>query len=161
MAARCRRVLLRWVADSTVHTVSQSLFGLQPGTTYHYRLVAHVGASTADGPDQTFMTTPISATVTTGRVAGVSATGAVVFGTVNPGGVPTSFYVDYGTDTSYGQSAPLTQASVGSDSRTHLVTEELTGLRPDDTYHYRVVAIVGGFTVNGADKTFKTRALTP
>ena len=34
------------------------LFGLTPGTTYHYRLVASNGTVTTDGADQTFTTRP-------------------------------------------------------------------------------------------------------
>ena len=36
--------------------VSQALTGLQPGTTYHYRLVVSSSAGTADGQDRTFAT---------------------------------------------------------------------------------------------------------
>ena len=40
----------------TSHPVSHSVTGLQPATTYHYRLVASNAKGTTKGPDQTFTT---------------------------------------------------------------------------------------------------------
>ena len=40
----------------TPRTVSRPIAGLQPGTTYHYRLVATNAAGTTNGPDRTFDT---------------------------------------------------------------------------------------------------------
>jgi hypothetical protein len=37
--------------------IQQPVYGLQPGTTYHYRIVAHNQAGTVHGADQTFTTT--------------------------------------------------------------------------------------------------------
>ncbi|MGC1853486.1 MAG: hypothetical protein WA687_13735, partial [Solirubrobacterales bacterium] len=43
-------------SDSSLHTVSRLLGGLQPGTTYHYRVVATNGDGTTPGPDRTLTT---------------------------------------------------------------------------------------------------------
>jgi len=40
----------------TPRTVSRSISGLQPGTTYHFRLVARNPAGVTEGPDRTFVT---------------------------------------------------------------------------------------------------------
>ena len=40
----------------TASTAQAQLTGLQPGTTYHYRVVATNAIDTSDGPDQTFTT---------------------------------------------------------------------------------------------------------
>ncbi|MGC1853298.1 MAG: hypothetical protein WA687_12750 [Solirubrobacterales bacterium] len=43
-------------SDSSLHTVSRLLEGLQPGTTYHYRVVATNGDGATPGPDRTLTT---------------------------------------------------------------------------------------------------------
>jgi hypothetical protein len=43
-------------SDSSQHTVSNALGGLQPGTTYHYRVVATNSVAENLGPDQVFKT---------------------------------------------------------------------------------------------------------
>lgn len=55
--------------------LSQSLAGLQPGTTYHYRIVAVNSAGTANGKDRTFKTASVPLSV---QIAGVP--NPVVFG---------------------------------------------------------------------------------
>jgi hypothetical protein len=55
--------------------LSQSVAGLQPGTTYHYRIVAVNSAGTANGKDRTFKTASVPLSV---QIAGVP--NPVVFG---------------------------------------------------------------------------------
>jgi hypothetical protein len=43
-------------SDSAVHTVSALLEGLQPGTTYHFRVLATNSDALNEGPDRTFAT---------------------------------------------------------------------------------------------------------
>ncbi len=45
-------------SDTSIHPVSADLSGLQPSTTYHFRLVASNEYGTTRGPDQTFTTGP-------------------------------------------------------------------------------------------------------
>lgn len=44
---------------NTAASVSATITGLEPGKTYHYRLVASAGANTGTGSDQTFETVPV------------------------------------------------------------------------------------------------------
>jgi hypothetical protein len=55
--------------------LSQSVAGLQPGTTYHYRIVAVNSSGTANGKDRTFKTASVPLSV---QIAGVP--NPVVFG---------------------------------------------------------------------------------
>jgi hypothetical protein len=47
-------------SDNTSHAVAQTIAGLAPGATYHYRLVATNPSGTVNGTDQTFTTLPAS-----------------------------------------------------------------------------------------------------
>ena len=93
---------------------------------------------------------------TTGPVTAVGPTTATVGGTVNPGGQATTWYVEYGTSTSYG--SKTANVSAGSGTANTAVSANLTGLTPGTTYHYRVVATNSAGTARGADGIFSTSA---
>ena len=77
--------------------------------------------------------------VTTGQASAIGATGATIAGTVNPEGLETSYVFEYGTaPTSLTSSTPTAQAGAGSTAVP--VTAVLSGLTPNDTYYYALVA---------------------
>ena len=92
--------------------------------------------------------------------------GAAVAGSVNPEGIPTQAFFQYGLDPSqrgpgastvlYDQSTP--PQPVGSDATDHSVTASLTGLIPGALYHVRLVATSNAGTTFGQDQTFTTAA---
>jgi hypothetical protein len=92
----------------------------------------------------------------TGPVTSVGPTTATATGTVNPNGQATTWYVDYGTSTSYG--SKTSNVSVGSGTANIAVSASITGLTPGTTYHYRVVATNSSGTARGADGIFTTSA---
>ena len=149
---------------TTAASVSQSLTGLTPGTTYHYRLVAtNSGGQTAAGQDATFTTTgtpptPVTPpTVKTSPATNANAHGATVNGTVNPHGSGVTVYFEFGLTRFYGvQTNPI---AVPSGNKTNNAKATLNGLQANQTYHYRIVAKDrNGNTVVGADATFRTGA---
>ncbi len=82
--------------------------------------------------------------VTTGGVSSLHATSATLNGTVNPDGIQLSdCRFEYGSDSSYGQSAPCVPAagSIPVDSSEHPVSASLTGLTTGGSYHFRLVAV--------------------
>lgn len=93
-------------------------------------------------------------TVSTGPATAVGSTTATVGGTVAPGGRSTTWYVEYGTSTSYG--SRTTSTSAGSGTAAGSVTATLSGLRAGTTYHYRLVAVNGDGTSRGGDAVFTT-----
>jgi hypothetical protein len=92
----------------------------------------------------------------TGPVTSVGPTTATATGTVNPNGQATSWYVEYGTSTSYG--TKTANVSAGSGTANAGVSASLTGLTAGTTYHYRVVATNSSGTARGSDGIFTTSA---
>ncbi len=90
----------------------------------------------------------------TGPVTSVGPSTATVTGTVNPNGLATTWYFEYGTTTSYG--TKTANVSAGSGTANTGVSANLTGLTPGTTYHYRVVATNSSGTARGADGIFTT-----
>src|SRR4051812_23682586 len=82
--------------------------------------------------------------VTTGGAAQVTITTATLTGTVNPGGVATSYYFQYGTTTAYGSRTPSTGA--GGGTANVAAAAQIGGLGPNTKYHYRLVAHSAGGT---------------
>ncbi len=127
--------------------------GLEPGTTYHYRIVAWNGEGSTTGADNTVTTTgPVEAA--TGAATGVGETEATLNGTVNPRGYDSKYYFQYGETTSYGSSTP--EGDAGSGSSPVAERAIVSGLLPGTTYHYRLVATSGGVTSYGGDQTYAT-----
>jgi sugar lactone lactonase YvrE len=134
--------------------VSAKVEGLTPGATYHYRLDVSNKNGTGNSPDATFTLFPV---VGGESFSGVGSSSAVLHAAVEPGGVPTSYFFDYGTSTQYGSRTP--SESAGASSDTVAVSAPLEGLSPDTTYHFRVVATSADGTERGADASFSTFAL--
>jgi alpha-tubulin suppressor-like RCC1 family protein len=148
---------------TTVH-VSSAITGLQPGTTYHYRIIADSATGTSAGADTTFTTSgsppPPPPTVTTEGASGLGAHKATVEGKVNPNGLDTHYYFEYGPNKSlFEKDAPaLPGSDAGSGSVPVHVGIGVTELAPYTTYYYRLVASNSTGTSYGAEKEFTTAA---
>jgi hypothetical protein len=96
----------------------------------------------------------IAPQASTGGVANVTASGAVLKGTVNPRGRETAYYFQYGPAKRYDYA---TQAiNVGSGTRTLGVSVAIASLAANTAYHYRIVAAGTGGGAIGADRSFTT-----
>lgn len=96
-------------------------------------------------------------TATTGQATNVTATSATLNAIVNPNGLKTSVYFEWGTTPLYGN-ATLPQP-VGSGMEDVNVSAELTGLSPSTTYYFRVVATNSAGTTHGLVSSFRTLPL--
>ena len=148
-------------AGTSSTNASDTVSGLSPSTTYHYRIVATNASGPAQGGDMTFTTgsAPQKPTVTTSAATLVTAVTAQANGTVNAHGQTTTFVVQYGKTTSYGAQTPV--QAVGAGTTAQSVTAALAGLTPGTTYHFRVVASNASGTTNGSGKSFKTTGTAP
>ncbi len=152
------------ISDSkTVDMVGSAQFvsnlsELNPGSTYHVRAYATNSVGTAYGADLSFVTLGQPPTSVTLQVCCTSSRGATLNGTVNPNNLPTTVTFEYGINTNYGSTINSSQNIITGNQCTS-VSAVLTGLNPETTYHFRVVAVNSLGTFYGNDCTFTTPAL--
>jgi hypothetical protein len=99
-----------------------------------------------------------SPAVTTTAATEIGDTEAGLNAIIDPEGRSTTYQFEYGTTTSYGSKAPASPISAGSGTEPGNFGTGASGLTPNTTYHYRVVATNSVGTSYGADKTFTTTA---
>jgi glutamine amidotransferase-like uncharacterized protein len=97
--------------------------------------------------------------VATGSASSVTCNSATLNGTVNPQGLSTSYFFEYGTTASYGSAT--TEMDVGSGTEEVSASAGVTGLNEQTTYHFRLVATNSGGTSYGDDATFTTTTTPP
>ncbi len=139
-------------------TVSQTLTGLAPDTTYHFALSAtNFGGGESASPDATFTTRPlVPPLVSTSAAEALGQTSATLTGSVDPEGLPSTYRFEYGTSTGYGSTWPVLQVYAGSASASQMVAIGVPNLSPGTSYHYRLVASNEDGTTYGADESFTT-----
>jgi hypothetical protein len=138
--------------------VSVPVSGLKPGLTYHYRLVVVNSKGTSFGSDRAVTTAPAVKGVTSEAATSVHRTDATLNGTLDPDGLPTTYYFEWGRSRRYGSvSAAPPGTSLGDTSAGPKHLSALAeGLKPETTYHFRIVAVNATGTTFGNDLTFTT-----
>src|SRR5262249_31228212 len=100
---------------NTVQAISANISGLSASTKYHFRIVAHNVGGIAYGSDRIFTT--LSATgppvVITNMASYIGSFSASLNGSVDPHGLATNVYFQYGTTTSYGLTTAI-QSKTGN-----------------------------------------------
>jgi hypothetical protein len=140
---------------NTFWNISANISGLMASTTYHFRIVATNLSGTTHTSDATFTT--LSATgppvVITSPASGMTSSAATLNGSLDPHGLTTTVYFQYGTTTSYGHvTAMVTQT--GNTYR-HIIAN-ISGLTAHTTYHFRIVGTNSAGTRYGGDREFTT-----
>lgn len=144
--------------DESAQAVTASLTGLVQGSTYHYRIKAVNAKGTTYGNDQSFDASDAEApTIASKAESGITQLAAAIAANVTPNGAATTVSLQYGTTTSYGTTVQLGTLAAGLDAVE--VTAALSGLTPNTTYHYRIVAVNSAGTTNGTDQSFATLAV--
>jgi hypothetical protein len=144
--------------DVSDHPVAAALTGLEPATTYHYRVTATNETEDPQvGEDQTFTTLDPLATLTLGVPTDVTKTSATLHGTVANHGFPMSYsFTVKGTDSPYVGSTPTVQLPPASDPQT--VTASLGDLPAGSGFEIRLIATSGGGTIVSDPLAFRTEA---
>jgi hypothetical protein len=143
--------------------------GLQPATTYRYRLLAsdeqeiagkRVGGETA-GVEGEFTTAPAPVPqAMTGAASGIGASTAAVSGAVNPDGAAATYAFELGVyNGSATQYGIVFSGPAGAGTTPVEETLPLTGLQPGTTYAYRITVKSGYGTATGAPVLFTTTGL--
>jgi phosphodiesterase/alkaline phosphatase D-like protein len=147
------------LSGSSSLPVSLAFTGLAPGSVYYYRLAATNGNGTSQGAVQSFTTLPAVEGVSTLAATALTSVEATLNGSLEPNGVDAHYFFEYGPDTSYGSNT--TTHDAGTQSEPEAVAATLTGLIPNKTYHYRLVAENSMGTTYGVDQTLLTSAVAP
>jgi trimeric autotransporter adhesin len=104
----------------------------------------------------------LAPTATTDAATGMNTTTATLNGTVNPNASATSYYFQYGPTVAYG--LVTTSQSAGAGSGAFAVSAAVTGLTPNITYYFQLVATNFNGTSFGGQQTFvatATATVTP
>src|SRR5262245_59456560 len=142
-----------------VRPISANISGLAASTTYHFRIVATNSSGTRYGSDRSFTTLSTTGlpVVTTNPATNVASFSAALNGSVDPHGLATTVYFQYGTTTGYG----LTTAPQGQSGNTYRnISADISGLTASTTYHFRIVATNSAGTRYGGDRTLTTLSST-
>jgi phosphodiesterase/alkaline phosphatase D-like protein len=73
---------------------------------------------------------------------------------VNPNGTETTYTFEYGTTTTFGSLSAIDNA--GDSNALQSITLPITGLAPNTTYRYRIVATNHNGTTTGIVRSFTT-----
>ncbi|MCP4352756.1 MAG: hypothetical protein GY795_45460 [Desulfobacterales bacterium] len=87
----------------------------------------------------------------------ISYHSATLNGAINPNGLPTIYYFEYGTTTAYGLTTP--KADAGSGNNVISVSTDIENLKDNTTYFFQLVAENDCVTVRGENKSFTTLPL--
>ncbi len=143
--------------------VSMSLSDLDPLTTYYFRLNAQNQFGTINGSILNFKTLgPTGAaapTIVTQSATALASTSATLHGTVNPNGAETTYWFEYSTDSLLGSILLNTTDEIvlPASSNTSSVAANISDLKSNTTYYFRLVGQNSQGTVRGAKMTFKTK----
>jgi hypothetical protein len=134
--------------------VTAALSGLQPETTYHYRLVSSNASASAEGADLTF-TPHYVIQAHTEPAVNLGNHSAELTGAFIGDGHDTKYHFEYGTTEAYGKSTPELDAGEASGLQ-EVSSDPVVGLQAGTTYHFRIVATNSLGTTVGQDVTFMT-----
>jgi WD40-like Beta Propeller Repeat len=148
--------------DGGVHAVSAEVTGLEPGTTYHFRLTAANASGSNAASDESLSTLPGPA-IDSATAVNLTGNSAELTAEINPEGSGTTYHFEYDTrpyeagESPHGVRVPRTEAedpSLPAVPTDESVSRAIENLDASATYHWRVVATNANATTAGADHTF-------
>jgi hypothetical protein len=156
-----------YIAGTSPQSVSATLTALQPATLYRVRLLVSkqtgiVSTESIVSTEDVFLTDAKAPKATTLGSAKRTDVGVRLRGLVDPEGIATTYHFEYGpAGGSFDEHVPEPNAQAGSGNSEQLVTQDIAGLQPNTTYHYRIVAVNSVATTIGNTVTFTTKPQAP
>ena len=153
------------VTGDYAKSVNASISGLSAGTVYQYRIIATNSNGNSVSNVRTFTTNSGSngGSVTTGTpdatATGATSVGqyaAYLNGIVDPNGLSTDVWFEYGTNNSFQFSTVGSKSSIGSANGGVPVGRNISGLSQNTTYQYRIVSQNSGGIGNSNVLSFTT-----
>lgn len=147
--------------------VTATVEGLEPNAEYEFRLIAENanGNATSAEPNPTFTTDASAPLAITASAWSRGVSTATLAARVNPYGQSTTYWFEWGLEdcaTDPCASVPVAEDGDAGEGHSQVaVSQNLSGLAPGTTYHFRVVAVNASGTTIGADRTFSTRGTVP
>jgi phosphodiesterase/alkaline phosphatase D-like protein len=149
-------------AGTTSLAVTAPLSGLNPLTTYYFRVAATNSAGTTKGLIVSFSTVAQPPTVTTAAATNITIDNAVLNGSVNPNGLAvTDAHFEWGTDSALTTFTSTSLQTLAAGFAGQPITASLSGLIPGTTYYFRVTAINSEGTSKGTIVSFITATQPP
>jgi uncharacterized protein (TIGR02145 family) len=145
------------LTGSTPVSISATLTGLTPGTTYHLRISAINALGTYMTHDLTFLTLGGSPSTQIKTAENLQYTSATIKGSVNPNYFATAVSFEWGTTTSYGNTIDALPSTLTGNGYGD-VSANLSALTQETIYHFRIKATNELGTNTSADQTFTTLA---
>ncbi|MDH5547413.1 MAG: M12 family metallo-peptidase [Gammaproteobacteria bacterium] len=142
---------------TTETQLSFTLINLSCDTIYYVRGALRRGGEVFRGEQNQFSTVicaSIGSNLLTGEISGVGQTGVTLNATLNPQPLSAEIYFEYGA-VSVAENQTRSQIKQAPLDAVN-VSQFIAGLTCDTTYQFRVVGRVGGETIIGETKTFKT-----
>ncbi|MBE0568768.1 MAG: hypothetical protein IH577_03710 [Deltaproteobacteria bacterium] len=149
------------IAAGTVpQSINATLLSLDPGTIYYYRVAATNSAGTLKGAIVNLATTSPPPTVHT-STSDPAVGSAVVNGTVNPNGLATTAWFEYGNDSALTNPTRTDNQVIPAGLAGVPITATLPALNTATLYYYRVSAQSAGGLSNGVINSFTTTSTPP
>jgi hypothetical protein len=146
-------------SDVAVETL---LNGLDPNTKYLARLtITYLGGKggSATSAQTSFTTGAEAPVISLLEASPITDSAATLRAYIDDRNSATTYYFEYGPDESYGTTVPLGEdGDAGDQLGPEGVLEQISGLEPETTYHFRVTATNQAGTVHSDDASFTTRA---
>ncbi len=155
-AQEIRNFMLSEISGNYPQLTSNYFFNEGSGSTAADSSLTPAAMNLLGGAGWTISSAPINSSFAfTLHASNIYSQRAVISGAINPFGNSVSYYFQYGTTNSYGQTTPPVTLGA-TDSTYHNISQNLSGLTANTTYHYRLVAVADDDTSFGADKVFAT-----